>query len=695
MDRKHDNGKEIDITEPEELVVIVKKIKSIPKIKPSRLLKLKVSFYSLFPGFALFGDTGTFKSGKAGMPAGKSTDRYRSPAFRYSTAAASVLIAVLLVFSGLTVAARNSNPGDALYSLKRARESLELAFTFDRSMEMEKTLIFAEKRLAELDFMLENDRLDPDGITAVIDDYKSKTALVAHAIQTGELDGAGNLKSRFNALVTAENNIEKRLVAAGPAGTMKPAGNAHVTVKDVEGGLSFKDGGDSISGSTDSRGIYSFNAVVTNPGEINDMEVVVEAEGRTAVVPAFSPVHSVKCGPFEAEVYPPPGTLELNQSDSFSLTVLNEGRAASGTTVRLCDSTGTSSIEGRGAAASLITDENGTVSFEITKTSVEQVSRISLDILDNGWNPLGEILAVGGVNTGGADSKASGKVEARATKSPAGYENIVLDNGLVRVSVNGGSGDIITAITRNGETAGPVTDPGVQSGSATADNGRKLEGPVLTFTGPDSAVYEVSHEINSENRTLTKIYSVSLKKDQPYATIDCTIQADGTGWKSEPALDLYRLEFRNGSRVSISGKETKQPGDEKAAVVSFNPGKPYAAAESAGGLSFIACPAGFAEYPDSWVLGRGYLDMRLESSRFQNGSIVKVSALVTAADPKDARKLELESMKTGGVAPGMDPVAGVSRTGFAVRTRPECEELRKGEQRFTITVFKEYEKLFD
>ncbi|MBN2169345.1 MAG: hypothetical protein JW738_08880 [Actinobacteria bacterium] len=697
MDRDRDNGKDIDITEPEELLVIVKKIKAVPKIKPSRSFRMRMAFYSLFPGLSLLNSAGAVKPKKTESSGGRLPNVHRLPALRYTTAAAFMLLIALLVFSGLTFAARNSNPGDSLYSLKRVREGLELAFTFDQSEKMEKTLSFAERRLDELDFMLENDRLDSDGIKAVIEDYRSKTSTVAGALQAGKLAGAGNIESQYSALITAENNIEKRLAAAGPVGTLKPAGEAVVTVKDTQGGLHFENGAGSIPGVTDSKGRFSFSAVVDDPEKVSNMDVLIEADGKTAVVPAFTPVRSVKCGQFEAGIDPTPGTLELGQSEAFTLTLAREGRAAHDTMLRLSDSSGTSSINSRGSTVSLKTDESGAVSFEVTKTSVEQVSRISLDILDNGWNPMGEILAIGGVDASGAGNKTSGTVKAQNTKSPDGSENIVLENGLLRVSVNGGSGDVITAISRNGETScGPVSDPCLSAGNGTAVSGCKVKGPVLTFAKPDSASYEITYEISKENCTLTKKYSVTLNKNREFATVDCVVQTDGTaGDLREQASDLYRLEFGRNSQVSISGKEIKAPGDENPTIVDFKLSEPYSTVESTGGVSFISCTAGSPGCPDTWVLGNNFLNMRLDPACFRNGSAVKVSALVSAAGPEDTRKLEQESKKNGGLAIDMMQVIGGSGNGFVVRTRPECADIRKGRQNFTITVYKEYEKLFD
>jgi hypothetical protein len=74
--------------------------------------------------------------------------RFSFPLFlRPALAAAAILV---LVLAGTTSAAASSLPGDALYSVKRANEDVQVALTFDRLSRLRLLSNLADRRLGEL-----------------------------------------------------------------------------------------------------------------------------------------------------------------------------------------------------------------------------------------------------------------------------------------------------------------------------------------------------------------------------------------------------------------------------------------------------------------------------------------------------------------------------------------------------------------
>lgn len=698
MDDKHKTDKQIKITEPEDLLLVVEKMKSIPRIKPSRLFNAKVAFFSMFPtAWLLLTED---------HPVHKLSERLSEPvhlrhkyAARYSTVAAVALVAALLIFSGLTLAARDSNPGDLLYSFKRARENIQVAFTFDRSKKVKKTLSLAETRLDELDHVINEDNPNPACIREVIEDYDSKVASVDHDLAEGKLAGSGNIEARLNAVETAKDNLQKRLVAAAPTAILTPAEDARVTVKDSQGAVRFgKDGNTSASGETDNDGNFSFTAEVDDIEAAGNMEVTVEADGRTAVVPAYYPAAPVIYGPYQASVTPQSSTIKKGQSQTYKLTLSQDGAAAAGKTIRLSDLSHTGNIDGKVSQAVLETDKNGDCVFEVTKTSVGRPSRISLEVLNGDWKTVGEVLALGSVDIDNAENTAAPAVTTRTTGTTAGGRNIVMENGLITVSVNDKNKDIITGCSSTGSDgdSSRVTEPLLSGSNNNTLTEQNISKPALISSGPGEAAYEVSYEIAGEDAILTKTYVVTLKRGQPYASIDCTLNLKGSSEQlNDTIFDICRVPFAAGSVAEIAGNEATIPDDGKPSVFSFNRSKPYAGIESSEKLTFISSPSWSGDNPESWILGSDYIQMRPNERLLQGGKSIKVSAIIAPDSSKYSE--ELEKYSTSGAALEYKDTASRSDTpmGFVVATEPSGNDIKSGSQRFTITVYKEYEKLLD
>jgi len=107
---------------------------------------------------------------------------------RWATAVVSISLAFLLAFSGMVVAAGNSIPGDALYSVKLAMEQVMLAFAFSDEAKAEAYIKLADRRVEEIIYLASKGdsnqikettrRLDDNlaMVTALVGDWGTKEA---------------------------------------------------------------------------------------------------------------------------------------------------------------------------------------------------------------------------------------------------------------------------------------------------------------------------------------------------------------------------------------------------------------------------------------------------------------------------------------------------------------------------------------
>lgn len=102
-------------------------------------------------------------------------------------------------------------PGDLLYGLDRAQESLSLAFSFSDRAKAEKRLDFAEERLAESVHLIENNRSDEAERT--VRDY---VELTREANKTATELNNSELQESINERLESRNELFQELQAKLP-----------------------------------------------------------------------------------------------------------------------------------------------------------------------------------------------------------------------------------------------------------------------------------------------------------------------------------------------------------------------------------------------------------------------------------------------------------------------------------------------
>ncbi len=684
--------------EPEDLLTIVERMRSLPRIKPTRMFRARMLFFSLFPALGVYfankHEASIIERSILGTDVRKPRGWVVS-AGRIAVGVALVLILAFGAFGTLVFAARNSKPGDALYSVKRFGEGLELAFTWNDTQKAEKSLSLAQARLSELDYLISKKKLDAGEVRSVVNDYSDKTKAVEDLLSQG---GAGSdsqeLASQLKVIKTNEKNIEKRLAAAGPQATLAAATGAQVTVKDSSGSPTIS-GRSELKTRAGNNGQVSFIADLSDTRTTGNLEVLVEQDGRSEILPLYPAEARPNTGPITARVTPAAAALAVGQPQLFTLTLFaSDGSRTAGRQLRLIDNTGTSSINGAPGEVSLVTDSTGTCTFTLNKESLDHVSRITARLSDSTFEDLGEVLTVGGLLTQGAGRDTTA-VRATSIGAASGSQNIELDNGIIKITANGNTtGEVIegmTGVALAGST-GPVYDPVV----STVQQSLVLSsGPRLTFASPDAAGYEVSFEFPVGNATVRKTYVVALARGNRYATVRCTVEVGGSSGNADTSsiLGVFNLQAPAGAGVEVSGKKVSLPGSDNPALLDFQAGAPSAVLSSSGFKVVLACPIDAETYPQSWVLGNGYVGLRLPASAGQAGAETSVTALVGISDQQGLAELEAQALRgVGEVTPAQ--TTALPSNGFLVTTNPPVDKLTSGTQRVKLGIFKQYERVF-
>lgn len=661
---------------------LINVIRGLPRVRPRRAARARVMLYSRFPTLGLRLENRREATRINRGITGGQRARAHLPAAtlgRLVAAAAMVLVMAFGAFGALSIAAGDSRPGDALYSVKRLKEDVELAFTWKKSSRMEKSLALARTRLSELSYLLENDRLTEDSVRSVVSDYGERTRAVEQMLRAdGALENAGAAALELNSLRARERGLEKRLAAASPHLSLSPAGGAAITVKDTGNGRS--PGRAGVTGRADEAGGFSFQFDNPSPDSRAGLEVHVESDGRSQVLPLY-PRPARAEGEARCSVSPAPGSLLVGRPVVLTAAfTAGDGSALDGRRVTLRDSSGTASIDGSFGDREFVTDGWGRCSFTLVKESLGGVTRVTARLFDGGWRDLGEVLVTGGLRLPpGPDTRP---VRSTAAGPPEGPQDIELENGLMRLGCAAGAQDqIVGAMTclSNSATAGPLSDPAASG--ATAVPGTRRSGPHLVSSDTSSASYRVSFEIPADRGVLEKVYTVTLDAGSPYAVVTCSATARGP--VGEAPLELGALTKPATRPVEAGG--TAYALGEGTTVAAFELSSPFATFESAGGHVVYACPSDSAGRPSAWVLEQGRLIPRLGT-----GAGSQVAMMLSVTDGQGARLVQDRAL--GGLF-RQEPADGTSdwsSSGFLVVAEPPSDRLERGVQRVTVSVYKRY-----
>lgn len=92
---------------------------------------------------------------------------------------------ILLPGGGTVFAAQSSKPGDTLYGIKRASESVRLALALTSGMKQSAQLSIAQNRLSEIQTLLEDPIQNAQLIDSALSDFEAQNQDLAKTIATG------------------------------------------------------------------------------------------------------------------------------------------------------------------------------------------------------------------------------------------------------------------------------------------------------------------------------------------------------------------------------------------------------------------------------------------------------------------------------------------------------------------------------
>ena len=692
-----------EISGPEGMPEIIERISALPRIKPGRAFRARMAIYCYLPSLAcrlIEGRRASYSALRG--PDGEADRRPAhavSPA-RVATAVALVLLLSFGVFGALVLAAKHSQPGNPLYSIKRFRENLELVFTWDKAKKAQKNLALAQTRLSELDYLIANKKLDPASLTTVAGDYTAKRVAVEDMLrQDSAMPDAQDVASQLRVVDTTAENIEKRLASAGAFAALSPASGAQVTVRDTSGRPTLDAGKNSVRAKPGASGQVSVSANIDGAEGARNLEAFVELNGRSEVLPLFPASFESTHGTVSATVSPRTSAIEIGRPQLFTLTLrASDGAGVGGREVRLVDKTGTSTINGVSGEVILTTAYDGSCTFSLTKNSLDHVSRITATMINGTAYDLGDVLTVGGLKTVAGNGRPSG-VNVKNIGPAAGPQNIELDNGLIRVTAGGGRrGYIIDSITGVAEPgqAGPLYDPLAIDNSGNEADNTEVTGPRLAFANAGAAGYVVDLEAPNG---LRKSYQVALAKGQAYVTVTCRIESNQEKGRvlnnQESSIEVSRLEISQGSELNVSGNKVPPNTSGNPLELIFQVGRPYTVVESGGCRSIMTFPINSETYPDGWSLGRSYIAPVVRSLFAGSRSGANFTFILGTGDSKLINYLKTQSLRgiEGTPREEAQQVASDGADGFAIKSSPSIDVLRNGKQTLELSIYKRYERV--
>ncbi len=157
---------------------------------------------------------------RLGIPVAQPLSNLFAPLLRRGAATAVVLVALLAVLltgtTMMTSTSAASIPGDTLYPVKRAAESVRLALTFDRNARVAFEQAIEQRRVREAQAVLQRHRQTTVAFRAVVQAFEGATlhaaGLAIDILPTTRLSGPPPSAGRVIAIV-ARTEAEGRLVA--------------------------------------------------------------------------------------------------------------------------------------------------------------------------------------------------------------------------------------------------------------------------------------------------------------------------------------------------------------------------------------------------------------------------------------------------------------------------------------------------
>lgn len=119
----------------------------------------------------------------------------------------AVLAGTLVTGAGVSVAANGSKPGDALYSIDRSAEKVQLALAITNGQKLTVKESLAKERLTELQGLYADNKADPKDITELLNDYDKEVSDL-HDLQNK--DGLNDKEKKVEAeLESKKSEIDK------------------------------------------------------------------------------------------------------------------------------------------------------------------------------------------------------------------------------------------------------------------------------------------------------------------------------------------------------------------------------------------------------------------------------------------------------------------------------------------------------
>lgn len=634
---------------------IIARIRDVRKVGPPISLRLKVAWATRFPHGEFVGDRA------AGA-------RLSVKAARTGGVVALVVLLGFLLFTGFTVAARDSRPGDALYVFKRWGEDIELAFTAGEAHKGEKNINLAERRLSELNSLVEAEGVTVENVRYIGSQYSANrqrvNEVVASIASSNQVDAA-RLKARMSSIETQKDNILSKLDGRfGASGLLVPASSVPVTLKDVTGKPSI-DRKTSLATKTDEDGRLTFE-YSGEPSDLGDVEITAESNGRktTAVLLRNRASVTDRSGRYRLSVNPQPASVRVNQPVSIALSVAAvDGSHISAPVFYVEDRTSTSLIDGRAGIVKVQPNATGSASFVLTKTA-PSVSRISVTT-SSPYADFGEALVTGATVCPPSTTKSAG------VRSDVTAGRITLDNGLVKVTASNRPGCVLDYFGTSGgaAAAGPLTD-GIADPAPVSQVATR--GPMIVSQTTGGVTYSISHEVIVDGSAASVEYRVTLKKGCRFVSIERSCVTDGAGGTVPAGMRAARMprppELRLGSYTA--------PDPEVASDFQFDTARPYATFNAGGGQAALAFPQ---VQPETWRIGPGEFGYRF-------GEVASVSSAVLGYVDGSVDKLISEAGDSAAFAGTATRTKG---EGFEFRASAKPADRGKGSV-IEVDVLKEY-----
>lgn len=663
---------------------LIERIRSVGRYAPRATFRIKVAIASVLPSY------GMALAGRNNPRLGWGPRYGWTRPVKLVAASAMALLVAVVIFSGLVAASSGSLPGQTLYGLKRFREGVDLALTSSPTRKAQRYLTLASARLSELDTMSQKGIIDSETARNIARDYAAETAGAAQMIkQQPSAPETQVLARQLQVLQTQKDNMVRRLAAASPAGVLAEADGARVALKGA--GASGQ-----VSGTTDDGGNVSFTADVT-PATTASLAAKVEDDGRQAIVPIYQPAEGSR---YDVTVQPGNRVLELNQPEMFTLRIArSSGTAVASSQVRLSDPTMTSTLDGRAGSVALKTDATGLCAVTITKTSIDQVSRIMLQVADPGWVDVGEVVRLGGVKSP-VTAAVQGDVRVATYGAGADMQRVEMDNGVVKVvAARGDDGEIVTSMTQAASAfqCGPLFDP-LPAQARLIGKNVITSGPRVFFSSGKAAGYEMVLTMPAGDGSIRKDYKVFLSAGDSIATVQCSVELTGTAAglvSANPGLaSTCALNVPAAATVAVGGRDIAKPQTAGGSVLlSFQVGNPYFTLTQGQNVTIGAFPIDSATYPSSLTLTQGSISPT--PPPLPADGVTSQTMVLGLTDMSGVENIVSRArMGIGDPSQVTSATTDQGSRGFSIVAEPTLDKLTSGKQKITLRVYKQYEKVF-